>query len=359
MDERESKKIAALLGREEGSFDRIHVLVVLTVTVFGIYLCYLMTVPFLAEVAWALALGVLFAPMYRWFKSKVKRPNLAATICVLVVVFVALPPVWFLAERIVAEAVRGATTLRASLSSGTWHQTLEANPSTAPFVRMIEQNFDLPTILQAAASRLTDIARSIVRGSILATVGLFFLFYFFYYFLRDGDLALESLRTLSPISKSDMNRLFKAVYDTVHATIYGTFAVAAVQGALGGLMFWWLGLPEPLLWGVAMALLSVVPVLGAFIVWIPAAIFLALEGSEGKALLLTVWGVLVVGGIDNLLFPILVGRQLKMHSVVTFVSIVGGLMLLGPAGLILGPVIFTITRVLAEIWRRRNAVVDT
>ena len=148
--------------------------------------------------------------------------------------------------------------------------------------------------------------------------------------------------------------MFKGVSDTVHATLYGTFAMAVVQGTLGGLMFWWLGLPAPLLWGIVMGLLSVVPVLGAFVVWIPAAIFLVLEGSGGKALLLTLWGVIVVGGIDNLLYPMLVGKRLKMHTVLAFISIVGGLIVFGPSGLILGPVIFTVTRLLLEIWSRQN-----
>ena len=151
-----------------------------------------------------------------------------------------------------------------------------------------------------------------------------------------------------------MSRVFSGISDTVHATIYGTFTIAVVQGTLGGLMFWWLGLPAPLLWGIVMALLAVVPVLGAFIIWIPAAIFLVLEGSGGKALLLTLWGTIVVGGIDNLLYPIFVGRRLKMHTVLAFISLVGGLIVFGPSGLILGPVIFTVTRLLLEIWSSQN-----
>jgi len=113
-------------------------------------------------------------------------------------------------------------------------------------------------------------------------------------------------------------------------------------------------LSAPLLWGIVMALLAVVPVLGAFIIWIPAAVFMVLEGSGGKALLLILWGTFVVGGIDNLLYPILVGTQLKMHTVLAFVSLVGGLIVFGPSGLILGPVIFTVTRILLEIWSSQN-----
>lgn len=152
-----------------------------------------------------------------------------------------------------------------------------------------------------------------------------------------------------------MNRLFDDVSDTVHATFYGTVVIAIVQGTLGGLIFWWLGLPAPLLWGIVMGLLAVVPVLGAFVIWVPAAIFLVLEGSEGKALLLTLWGTVVVGGIDNLLYPMLVGRRLKMHTVLAFISIVGGLIVFGASGLILGPVIFTVTRFLLEIWSSQSA----
>lgn len=136
--------------------------------------------------------------------------------------------------------------------------------------------------------------------------------------------------------------------------IYGTLTVSAAQGLLGGLMFWWLGLSAPLLWGMVMAVLAVVPVLGAFLVWIPAALFLALDGSWVKALILAVWGLVVVSGIDNLLRPILVGKRLNLPTVPSFMSVVGGVILFGPAGLILGPVTLTVTVGLVEIWRRRR-----
>jgi predicted PurR-regulated permease PerM len=151
-----------------------------------------------------------------------------------------------------------------------------------------------------------------------------------------------------------MDRLFSRVGDTVYATIYGTLAVAAVQGTLGGLMFWWLGLPAPLLWGLVMGVLAVVPVLGAFIVWIPAALFLALDGSWGKALILALWGGVAVGGIDNVIYPILVGNRMKLHTIPAFMAIVGGLIVFGPSGLILGPVALTVTVLLLEIWQSRT-----
>ena len=352
MNELETRQAAA--ANDWGSRSHVHTLVLMTVTVVGIYFCYRMAKPFLPALAWALALAVLFAPLHRWLVSKVKYPNLAAMVCVLVVALMVVVPATFVAERIIGEASRGAETIKTMVDSGAWRRAYENHPRIAPVGHWIEQQVDLPAMVDGATAWLTKTAASFLRGSVLQLIGIVLTFYLLFYFLRDRGAVLESIRRLSPLSSVDMDRLFVGILDTVHATVYGTIVVAAVQGTLGGLMFWWLDLPAPLLWGIVMGLLAVVPVLGAFVIWIPAAIFLALEGSGGKALLLTLWGGVVVGSIDNLLYPMLVGRRLKMHTVLAFISIVGGLIVFGPSGLILGPVVFTVTRLLLEIWSNRN-----
>lgn len=338
-----------------GSRSHIHTLVLIMATLIAIYFCYRLAVPFFPALAWALALAILFAPLHRWLESKVKYPNLAASLTVLIVALIVVVPATFVLERMVGEAIKGTETIRSLVESGQWRRAFESHRFLAPIGLWIEQQFDLPGIIKNASTWLTNAAASFVRGSVLQLIGVVLTFYLLFYFLRDRGLALKSVRALSPLTEADMNHLFIGVADTVHATLYGTLAVALVQGTLGGLMFWWLGLPAPLLWGIVMGLLAIVPVLGAFVIWVPAAVFLALEGSGGKALLLAFWGAIVVGGIDNLLYPMLVGSRLKMHTVLAFISIVGGLIVFGASGLILGPVIFTITRILLEIWRRRNA----
>ena len=135
--------------------------------------------------------------------------------------------------------------------------------------------------------------------------------------------------------------------------IYGTLAVSSLQGFLGGVMFWWLGISAPVFWGVVMAFLGVVPVLGAFVIWIPAALFLAVEGHWDKALILALWCISVVGTIDNLLRPVLVGNKLKLHTIQVFIAVIGGLILFGHAGLILGPVSLTVTVELFKMWPKR------
>ena len=121
-------------------------------------------------------------------------------------------------------------------------------------------------------------------------------------------------------------------------------------------MFWWLEIPAPLFWGVVMGLLAVVPFLGAFVIWAPVAVYLALAGQWGSAILLTLWGTAVIGLIDNVLYPVLVGRRLMLHSVPSFIAVVGGVILFGAHGLILGPLVVTVSIVLLHIWRERADV---
>jgi predicted PurR-regulated permease PerM len=322
-----------------------------------LWVCYYLVRPFLPALAWSLALAIAGAPAHRWIEKRVKRPNLAATISVLGLALVVIVPATFVAERLVAEAAKGAGAITTAVQSGTWRQPFDDHPSLVPIVSWIERH--VPEIVDNLTMWLTNASAAFVRGSVTQLLGLLLTFYLLFYFLRDRHAALRLICDLSPLTRNEMDRLFGRVVDTVNATIYGTVAVAAVQGVLGGLIFWWLGLPGPMLWGLIMALLAIVPVLGAFVVWIPAALVLTLDGRWAHALLLTAWGVIVVGGIDNLLYPVLVGNRLSLHSVPALISIIGGVAVFGPSGLILGPLAMAITASLLETWRRRVSEWET
>lgn len=351
----ELKKIAAPTETAGASRSHVQSFVLIVATVLGMYLCYLLAEPFLPALTGAVALAVLFTPLQRWLESRLKHSSLAAVVSVLVIGVSVAVPATFVGQRLAVQAAKGAELVQKKVNSGEWRRALEARPRLATLADQIERQIDLPGTVTTLATWLSTTAGTIVKGSLYQVIGFCLTFYLLFFFLRDRHAALLSLRSLLPLSEGTMDRLFSRVSDTIYATIYGTLAVSSVQGLLGGLMFWWLGLSAPLLWGVVMALLAVVPVLGAFIVWIPAALFLVLEGSWVKALILALWGVLVVGTVDNLLRPILVGNRLKLHTVLAFISVVGGLILFGPAGLILGPVSLTVTTVLLEIWRSRIA----
>lgn len=342
-------------GSDWASALNVRALVLVGLTAAALSAVYAMFKPFLAPLTWALALAVVFLPLHRRVESLLRRPNLAAFVSVTgIAVAVAIPGLLMI-QSVAGEAQAAFPAIENVVTSGRWREPLDAYVLTAAFASWIEANADLPGLIQAAGSWITGMASDLLRGS-LVQIGVGVLtFYLLFYILRDRALALEALRAHAPLPRRDMTRIFAEVFDTVHATVYGTVVVAVVQGILGGLMFWALGLPAPFLWGVVMGLLGVVPLLGAFVVWIPAALFLLLAGHEAKALVLVVWGVVVVGGIDNLLYPMLIGQRTRLHSVVAFVAIVGGILAFGPAGLILGPVMFTVARALLRIWNTRIA----
>lgn len=348
--------IAMPIEHDWGTRVHVRTLVLTLITALGIYLCYQMSLPFLPALAWALALAVLFAPLQAWLERKMKRASLAALSAVMLIALIVVVPAVLVGQQLVQQAAQGAAMVETSITAGEWRRLLATQPRLAPLAERVEQQLDLPGTAKSIASWLSSLAGTLLKGSVVQLLGICLTFYLLFFFLRDRALVLRALRALSPLRESESDALFARVGDTIHATVYGTLAVSAVQGLLGGLMFWWLGLSAPLLWGLVMAVLAVLPVLGAFVVWVPAALFLLLAGSWVKALILTLWGVLVVGTIDNLLRPILVGNRLKLHTVLAFLSVVGGLVLFGPAGLILGPVTLTITTELLAIWAVRASI---
>ena len=325
----------------------------------GILLCVLIAWPFLGAITWALTLAILFLPLHERVEKVVRHPNIAALLSTAIVIVVVIVPAIFVVERLITEAASGILSLQARVESGELQALLDSHPSLAPLGSWIDLQFDLPSMMASFATRLTNIGATFVKGSLLQAVEVFITFYLLFYFLRDRLSAKTMVKAWLPLTPPETEQLLRRVAETVHATVYGTLAVAAVQGTLGGLMFWVLGLPTPLLWGLVMGLLSIVPVLGAFVVWIPAAILLILDGSWARALILATWGGVVVGGIDNVLRPMFVGNRLRLHTIPAFISIVGGLLLFGAPGFILGPLAATTTILLVEIWMRHEASSQT
>jgi predicted PurR-regulated permease PerM len=325
----------------------------------GIFLCMLIAWPFLGAITWALTLAILFMPLHARVGNIVKRPNIAALLSTAIVVVVVVVPAAFVVERLIAEAAIGIQSLQARVESGELQALLDGHPALAPFGDWINRQVDLPSIMAGIASWISNLGATFVKGSLLQVVEAFVTFYLLFYFLRDGLAARTMMLAWLPLTKQEAEDLLRRVADTIHATVYGTLAVAAVQGTLGGLMFWALGLPTPMLWGLVMGLLSIVPVLGAYIIWIPAAILLILNGAWVQALVLAAAGGLVVGGIDNILRPMFVGNILRLHTIPAFISIIGGLLLFGAPGFILGPLAATTTMLMVGFWKRNEAADQT
>lgn len=342
------------MGEEPGiRRAQIRQLVMLAGTAFGLYLGYLLALPFLPALTWALVLSILLAPAHQRLEAHVRPRNLAAFISVVAAAVVIIVPAIFIVQQLAREVARGAIYMTNILQATEWRETVNASPRLSAIAAWVEERLDLAGVASGLVARLSTLSTTLLRGSVNQVINLILTFYLLFYFLRDREPGLRALKNLSPLSEIETEEVARRFVDTVHATIFGTVAVASVQGALGGLIFSWLGLPTPVFWGVVMGLLAIVPVLGAFIVWVPAALFLALEGEWVKALVLAGWGGVIVATIDNLLYPILVGDRLRLHTVVAFVGAVGGIILFGASGLILGPAIIAVTVTLVWIMKTR------
>jgi predicted PurR-regulated permease PerM len=325
----------------------------------GIYLCYRMIVPFFSILTWTITLTVLFSPLQRQLESFFKYRTIAALISTFLIGLLVIVPIIFLIQKLVMQVISSASLVENLVDSGDWRRHLESQPNLARYFYKIEPYLDLPNLVKVVNAWLVTNSANFLKNSALNVLSISLIFYLLFFFLRDRYSTLTALEVLSPLGRWEMKRLFQIQANTIKAIVYGTLSIAMIQGFLGGLMFWWLDLPAPLIWGVIMALLSQIPMFGTFIVWMPAAAYLMLLGDWKGALTLTLWGVLVISTIDNLLRPYLVGNKLHLHTILIFFSIIGGVVVYGPSGLILGPVTFTSTRYLLEIWNSHKITKKT
>lgn len=348
------------------------------------YVCYLLLLPFLPALAWALALAIIAHPMHRWIRDRTGLPNVAAGLSVVIVAVLVIGPAAFVTQNLVHEVASATTRIQKVVSNGGWQAVLEKNAALKSAAGWWSQRSrdgsvqdndaaqaasegDEPDAVAAtspiSAERATDIVTqgvgTVVSGGARILFQLFITLMTLFFFFRDRHLVLDKLRSLLPISPGEAEDVFTRINDTIHATIYGSLVVALIQGSMGGLMFWWLGLPSPLLWGAVMALLAVVPVLGTFVIWAPTAAWLAMTGEWPKALMLAAWGGVAIGLVDNFIYPLLVGKRMHFHTLLVFFAIVGGIALFGACGVILGPVVLAVADALVEIWRKRTASLMT
>jgi predicted PurR-regulated permease PerM len=343
--------------REEPNYtrDRLKALALLIAAAIGIVLTLLVAGPFIPGLTWALAFAVVANPLHERLCKRIAKPDLAAGLGVAIVAIALVIPAVFVGWQIGKEASEGMNKLKQAQSTGSWRDNLKNSPRAAAVIGWLEGNINIERELggigDAIQQRAGRWARTLVWGIVQLLIALFALFYFF----RDKGDVLRTLRSFMPLSDRETDELFDRIRAMTHATIYGTLVVSFIQGTLAGMMFWFLGIPGALLWGFIMGLLNVVPVLGSFVIWGPVAVLLAAQGEWGKALILTGWGVFVVGVIDNLLYPILVGKEIRLHTLPVFIAIIGGLFLFGAAGLVLGPVVLAATIGIVDILRRRTA----
>jgi predicted PurR-regulated permease PerM len=341
----------------------------LAATGVALYLCWSMLRPFIEVVLWAVVLVIVFFPIHRRIQARVGSPGWSALLSCLLVIFVILVPLTLLTFAVVNELSDFAQMLQPKQdgtggAAGAAAGLLDpSSPYLGPVVRWVGKYYDVGKLSSQGfiAERLKGVSGAIasrtlgfVGGAVGFIVEVFFVIFTMYYLFRDGERMRAAAYDMVPLSGAQAREIFERTGEVISASVYGVLVIATIQGILGGLAFWVLGLPSPLLWGVVMIFLSMIPMLGAFLVWVPAAIYLGLTGEWVKAVGLAVWGALVIGSVDNFLRPKLVGERTRLHELLVFFSVLGGLQVFGVLGIVLGPVIVAITIALLDVLRQAD-----
>ncbi len=326
-------------------------------TICAVILCWLISLPFLPALIGSITLAVVTYRPYLWLESKCKSPTLAASLGVSIVTLSIVTPAFFLVEELIRQALLGANLLRAGAPQQKLADLLSRHSSLLRLESVANQ-VNLRQASQSAASYFASHLAALLGNSLGALTQLVLMIVILFFLYRDHRSAKASVRMLLPLDESEKDYLLDLSAGTIHATALGRFVVAAVQGLLATLAYRVLGMENAVLWGIVTALVSLVPAVGASLVWFPIAAYLAITDHWVKAGLLAAWGGLVVSTIDNFLYPILIGSRLQQHTIVILLSALGGVGLFGFTGLILGPVILTIAKALLEIWSQRTKAVD-
>lgn len=321
-------------------------------------------IDFIMPLFWATTFSILFFPIFRKVKRVLKgRDSMSSLLTITFILLLVILPAFLIGLAVTKQVtVLYDQYLTEDVNVQQSYQYVEDNlPGITGFLE--EYGMDMERLKSALSSSIVASSRFIaskaygIGGNVIRFfILLFIMIYLLFFFLRDGERLVETFIHVLPLGDQRERLLFSKFSEVLRATIKGTFVIGIIQGTLGGLVFWILGIQSAILWGVLMIILSILPAVGAAIVWVPAAIILIISGSWIKGVILLVVGILLIGMIDNFLRPVLVGRDTKMPDYLILLSTLGGLTLFGISGFIIGPVIAVLFLTVWQIFMQDYSV---
>lgn len=337
------------------------------ITVFIIFLLIMLAIiwPFYRSITTALICTILAIPAFNYIRSVIKSRTISASICILLIIFAVVLPFVFIIVQIFNEINDIAAILSNTMRHGQIEKTLgfiSGNPYISPAKQFIEQQisvFEIDVLggayqaAESVAKYMASHSIALIKNVTWFIAEIFIVLISVFFMLKDSDKMIKTIKSFSPFKPEETAVLFSKIRDTVYATVFGGIIVALAQGTLGGIGFYLLGLPSPVLWGAVMALLAMIPFLGAPVVWFPVVIVLLMKGLFFKAFFLFIWGAFVVGLVDNFLRPFVIGSRTQLHPLLVFFSVFGGLILMGPIGIFVGPVMLSLTLTTADFLKER------
>jgi predicted PurR-regulated permease PerM len=342
--------------------NRATIVFLLGLTAVALYLCYVLIAPFLKPIVFSAILAVLFFPLHSRVRRRIRNRTASALLSTVVVILLISLSAMFLGRAIatglrdIYQSLAGSGDGRERLSVYfvyLFEKAVELLgrylPISVPDLRntIINQTEKWVTVLLNMTAGALGRITSLIANTFIA-------FFILFFFFRDGRGMLRRASVILPLRKDQARRLFARVQNTLNAIVYGTLAMAALQGALTGLAFWVLGVTSPILWAIVTALCALLPVVGTAFVLLPAISMLVFSGHWIKGLILLAWGIAVVHPVDNFLRPYLISGRTKLSTLYVFFALLGGLKAFGALGLFAGPVILAITLALLRFLREER-----
>jgi len=339
----------------------------LLITGVFLLLSYLIIKDFLISILNAMVLTFIFYPLYNWIYKKTKRKYLSSLIVtIILILFVA-----FILILLLNSLAKETTSTYSYLNDKINNYepcTEDADSYKCKIVASTEEFIKKYNLESSLENTLISAGKAIYSNTFLILfkipskiINVLIMIFIIFFLFAEGDQLVRYIRKTLPFEKRHQINILEQIKDTIYAVIYGQIIIAVIQGILGGLIFALLGISNPVLWGVVMAILALLPIVGASFVWIPAALYLLIQGFTGastimivKAVILSVYGVVLIGGIDILLKPKVIGKRSKLHPIIILIGILGGLKVFGISGLILGPVILGVMVTLIKIYEEER-----
>jgi len=340
----------------------------LFLTLLLFYLLYEILTPFLEPILWSVLMAMVLYPAYKRLLGLLKkRETISAIFMTLIVVLVIILPFTVLLLSLTNELIAVYHLVQENVKSGdlqaSW-QKMAQNPTIQWILMKLGQNTDITSLdpldfliknLQQISNFLFSQSTRILKGLSGFVIGFFFTLLSLYYLFKDGDHFVKRLKGTIPIHAKQRDLLIARFGDMVRATIYGGLLIALIQGLIGGIAFWVLGLHSPVLWGTAMAFFSFIPLGGTAFVWVPASIFLFIKGSVAQGIILLIIGVFGISMVDNFLRPHFISSRTNIHPLLLFFAVLGGIQAFGLVGVVLGPLVATLCLTLIEIYTEETS----
>ena len=341
------------------NFEKIVFLALLVFITF--FLTYIVT-PFFFALFWAVLIASISAPLYRYLNKKINKPNLSAGLTLIAVIICLLMPVGLLIDLLIVEAIDIYQSLNAGNSN--WQKILSDILQYLNNIPILSSlNLDQTLVIGKSQEALKTLTKYVLnhiseftQNTVVMLVSFAVMLYSLFYFLRDGEGLANTIIDNIPVDNKHLHHFIDQFLNTAKASLKFTFVIGGIQGFLGGLLFYITGIERALVWGVLMFGLSVVPAVGSSLIWVPAGIVMLFLGHIWQGIVILVCGALVISSVDNLLRPVLMGRDTQMHPLLIFLSTLGGISVLGFSGFVLGPVIASLFlagwKLFPEIYRK-------